>query len=167
MVLTISNPNLTVEPGGTITFMGTFTNTSSTDTFEFTSAQLNDVFFMMPAFTQLPYASSFINGDFMVLNGTINQYAPGASFTGPIFSVTVSPSAAEGYYPLLPGYTYMNYNSHDMTTGADILFTPGPGNLSVTVVPEPSTGALLALAIGGLSLASRRKQRKNLAKLAD
>lgn len=167
MTLSISNPNLFVEPGGTVTFMGTFTNTSATDTFEITSGQLNDVFFMMPSFTQLPYAGGSLNSDFMVTNGTIDQYGPGATFTGPIFTFTVGSSALPGAYPQLPSISYMLYNIYDVTTGETINSIPGPPGLSITVVPEPSSGLLLGLALGGLGMAVRRGNRKDPVKLAE
>ena len=90
MTLTISNPIQTVAPGGTFTLMGTFTNTSSTDTLEITAGQINDVFFLFPQFTQLPHEDSSINSDYMVHNGVIVDYAPGATYTGPIMSFTVA-----------------------------------------------------------------------------
>lgn len=168
MTLTISNPIQTVTPGGTFTLIGTFTNTSTTDTLEITAGQINDPFFMMPAFIQLPDQSDSLFTDFMVYNATIVQYAPGATYTGPIMSFTVDPSAKPGTYTQFGGQAYLIFNIQNLATPGNITLLDGPtSGTSITVVPEPSVGALLALAIGGLSLASGRKQRKDLAKLAD
>jgi hypothetical protein len=167
VTLTISNPSLFVDPGGTATFMGTFTNTSLTDTFEITSAQINDTFFKMPSFTQLPYTDTAINSDFMVHNASIVHYAPGATFTGAIFSFTVSPSVVPGAYPQLPGNPSFLYNIYDETTASFVNSNPGPSNLSITVVPEPSAAAFLALAFGGLGMIARRGRRSDLAKAAN
>jgi hypothetical protein len=159
VTLTISNPIQTVHPGDTVTFMGTFTNTSLTDTFEITGGQINDVFFTS-GFSQLPESGTWFNTDFMVGTNGIVQYAPGDTFTGPIISITVSPSAPLGIYNQLAGNAYVDYNTVDVTTSSNPTFVSGPtSGAGIHVVPEPSAGALLALALGGLSVARRRGQR--------
>ena len=166
MTLTISNPIQTVAPGGTFTLMGTFTNTSTTDTLEITGGQINDPFFMMPAFVQLPNQGTTLFTDYIINNATIVPFGPGATYTGPIMSFTVDPSATPGTYGQIAGLAYLIFNIQNLSTPGNITLLDGPtSGTSITVVPEPSTGALLASAIGGLSLASRR--RKALAKLAD
>lgn len=162
MSLTYSNPNVSIGPGGTVTFNGSFTNTSATDTYEITGFQLNNVFFMNGA-TQLSITNESSAGDF--LNSI--QYAPGGSYNGAILSLALSPSAALGYYPQLSGFYAIQFQTLDVTTGNSTFLIPGPSNASVTVVPEPSEAAFLTVILGGLGGIARPRWRRRLSKLVE
>jgi len=153
LTLSFSNPNAFVQPGGAITFAGTFTNTSATDTFTITSIECNNSFFTaLPGFVHLAIDSEFSDAAVFSM-----QFAPGDSYTGPILEVVTSSSAALGSYPELASIPAIEYSIHDVTTGSDVNLIHGPSGMSITVVPEPSSIALLALATGGWGMISRRR----------
>ena len=152
LTLSFANPNAVVQPGGAIIFTGTFTNTSATDTFTITSIECNNSFFTpLPGFVHLAIDSEFSDSGVFT-----PQFAPGDSYTGPILEVVTSSTAAQGFYPELSSIPAIEYNIHDVTTGSDINLIHGPSGMSITVVPEPSSLALLAFAAGGWSLTRRR-----------
>jgi len=163
MTLTISNPSLFASPGDTVTFFGTFTNTSLTDTYEITSTQIRNLFFMNPGSTQLSVDSSSSNIAFQAPGGIPLQFAPGDTFTGGIFSITISSSAAPGAYPQLTSLSEFLYTYYDVTTSTSTPLNEISRNLSITVVPEPSTTGILATALGGFGIFARRVRRHDSA----
>jgi hypothetical protein len=129
------------QPGDTLTFAGTLTNTGATELF------LNGDDFTL-------------NGDGLTLDDT--PFLTGAplsldanqSFTGPIFTVAIDPDApfqsAQGSFSILGGAT---------DSAQDTLATQ---TFTVGVVPEPGALALLMgnIVMGGLALGARiRRQR--------
>jgi hypothetical protein len=138
---TLSSPNQSGQPGDTLTFAGTLTNTGA--------------------------AALFLNGDDFTLNGngmTLDDspFLTGAplsldanqSYTGTLFTVAIDPNAsfqnASGTFSILGG-------AND--TAQDTLATQP---FTVAVVPEPGGQVLLmgSLVMGVLAVGSRvRRQR--------
>lgn len=110
--IALDTPAVSVTPGNTVIFTGTLTNSDATKVF------LNDVQCPVPAELTLQTNAFFANVPGILL--------PGESYTGPIFSVSVSGNAAPGDYTC----------TLTVKGGADILAAGSlaPADFTLTVV---------------------------------
>ena len=135
LVLTLTTPAQTGQPGDTITFHGTLENNGLADLF------LNDI-----AITYTPPVPYLIEDHNFFFANVPGVLLPGQTYNGPIFSLIIAAGTPLGTYA----------GTATVQGGADPLFLDGlaTGDFTVTVVPEPATLSLIAGALA--TLAARR-----------
>ena len=143
--LILGSPFQTISPGGTVAFNATVTNTTGAAIFLNGDSSTLDALLDPSDLSDADYASFPLSLD------------PGASFTGPLFTVTVPLGTPGGIYA----------GSFEITGGGDgsASFSLGSAdfNIDVTgtgaVVPEPSGLVLMFSGIAGLAGTLRRRPR--------
>ena len=134
LLLTLSPPAQTRQPGATITFNGTLENTGLADLF------LNDL-----VFAYAPPAGTYLTADLNVFFANVpGVLLPGETYNGPIFSLIVAAGTPLGTYT----------GAATVQGGADpfALDALATGPFTVTVVPEPATFGLIAGALAALAV---------------
>lgn len=139
LTLTFDTPNQSGQPGDTLTFAGTLTNTSA-----------SLLFFSGDSFT-LGGTDLVLDDSPFFLEGPLSLEA-GEVFTGPLFTVQIGPSTpsqfAPGTFTILGGL-----NEGDQNELATSSFS-----VSVTA-PEPSSGLLVLGTTLTAAFALRRRKR--------
>lgn len=166
ITITLANPNLSVAPGGIATFIGTLTNASPAGSapLRITGSQVNANLYKLPSYTSLAYTSFGSLSNYMVNNGVVDLYAPGATYTGPLFDFAVGPTAALGLYLPLGGATFSIQGSTE-TGGSFYITDAAPVTITVAApapaAPKPAQLAVLglgALGLGALPLKARQRR---------
>ena len=131
-------PLMTAQPGETVAFSATITNTGGTTAF------LNGTSMTIPVGLSMDDTLFFLN--------VPASLAPGGTFTGAIANVTLDSAATPGVYSI--PFTIIG---GDTQTDLNALAT---STLSVQYVPEPATcGSVVA---GVLAIAMLRRRQRTL-----
>jgi hypothetical protein len=138
LVFTLDQPLQTGVPGAALSFSGTLLNTNLVDTY------LNGTSYNAQS-------SDLTLDDSAFFTFTPLFLAPGASYSGSLFDINISPAALEGTY----------FGSFTVVGGPDA-FTFDPlatQNFEVVVTPEPGSWLLLGTVLAGIGLRLRRLPR--------
>lgn len=137
---TLSTPTVSVAPGGSYSFVGTLTAPSS----NVAAIYLNGDDFTVDSGATVD-DSAFLNSPLLLL--------PGVSYTGNLFSVTLSGSAAGSYlgsFGILGGGDASTYN-----VLANDSFQVNATTVSAAT-PEPGSWTLLTTGLGVVAMLRRR-----------
>ena len=145
LTLTFAQPTLTAVQGQTVTFVGTLTNTGSSDLL--LNADFLDIDPPLTA-DDTPFAAAFEAPD------PQPALAPGMSYTGDLFTITAPPSSPTGAY-------FGTFAPEGGASASDVNILDIQ-SFTVQVVPVPEAGTALGLGmglalLGGLYYGRRRR----------